>query len=173
MPRNIPLFTFNRCTSVEVVGDNELRSVCRLRDSVTDAEIAVNVRLPDLEIIGISGYFHHDRLQPPADLDAHLRRVVGVRVGSGMLKIIAGLLGEDENCRQLVYMVEECCHGVILNLTRKVLLQAPDDEAGSFAFFSGLVKKSTRLYDRCAAYAAGSPLVREFEAEKQERESSS
>jgi hypothetical protein len=165
---NIPLFTFNRCTSVEAVADNELRSVCRLRDGVTDAEITVNVRLPDLEIIGISGYFRHDYLNPPDDLDAHLRRVIGVRVGSGMLKIIAGLLGDGENCRQLVYMVEECCHGVILNLTRKVLLQVPDDEAGSFAFFSELVKKSTRLYDRCAAYAAGGPLVREYEAGKRE-----
>ncbi|MEA1921416.1 MAG: hypothetical protein U9N63_02050 [Pseudomonadota bacterium] len=165
MSNNILNFSMNRSTSVEKIDADRLRSVCRLFDSLTDAEIAIEVKMPDLEIISISGHFHHDYLDEIKNLNERLQKVIGVRVGSGMLKIIKGLLGEDENLEQLVYMVEECCHGVILSLTRKVLLKAPDDEAGKFAFYSKMVKKSIRLYDRCAGFAKGTPLVAELEAE--------
>ena len=155
----------NRSTSVENVNENDLLSVCRIRDTFTDAEVRIVVKMPDMEIAEISGHFRHAYLDEVDGLDERLQKVLGVRVGTGMLKIIKGLLGEDENCDQLVYMVEECCHGVILTLTKKVLLKAPDDEAGKFAFYSNMVKKSIRLYDRCAGFAKGTPLVAELEAE--------
>ena len=168
MSNNIPLFSRNRCTSVEKLDEQRLLSVCRLRDTLTEAEVRLVVALPGLEILQAEAVFRHPHLTPPADLEARLARLEGVRVGSGMLKIISGLLGEEENCRQLVYMVEECCHGVILSLTRKVLDKAPDDEAGRFAFYAEMVKKSIRLYNRCAAFAKGGPLVEEYEAERGE-----
>ena len=165
MSNNILNFAMNRSTSVEKINAADLRSVCRLRDSLTDAEIVIEVKMPDMEISAISGHFRHAYFAEIEDLDERLQKVIGVRVGSGMLKIIKGLLGEDENLEQLVYMVEECCHGVILTLTKKVLVKAPDDEAGKVFFYSGMVKKSIRLYDRCAAFAKGTPLVAELEAE--------
>lgn len=165
MSNNILNFSMNRCTSVEKINENDLLSVCRIRDTFTDAEVRIVVKMPDMEIAEISGHFRHAYLDAVDGLDARLQKVLGVRVGTGMLKIIKGLLGEDENCDQLVYMVEECCHGVILTLTKKVLLKAPDDEAGKFAFYSNMVKKSIRLYDRCAGFAKGTPLVAELEAE--------
>ncbi|MEA3347655.1 MAG: hypothetical protein U9Q39_01205 [Pseudomonadota bacterium] len=165
MSNNILNFSMNRSTSVEKTDAADLRSVCRLRDSLTDAEVTIEVKMPDMEISAISGHFRHAYFEEVKDLDERLQKVIGVRVGSGMLKIIRGLLGEEENLEQLVYMVEECCHGVILMLTKKVLLKAPDDEAGRVAFYSKMVKKSIRLYDRCAAFAKGTPLVAELEAE--------
>ena len=166
MSNNILSFSMNRSTSVEKVDDTCLRSVCRLRDGFTDAEVEIEVKMPDLEIVAISGFLRHAYFDEVKDLDGCLQKVIGVRVGSGMLKIVKGLMGEDENIDQLVYMVEECCHGIILTLTKKVLLKAPDDEAGKFAFYSEMVKKSIRLYDRCAGFAKGTPLVAEFETEK-------
>ena len=165
MSNNILNFSMNRCTSVEKIDAARLRSVCRLRDGFTDAEVAIEVKMPDLEIVTISGRLQHAYNDEVEDLDERLQKVIGVRVGSGMLKIIKGLMGEDGNLEQLVYMVEECCHGVILTLTKKVLFKAPDDEAGKFAFYSKMVKKSIRLYDRCAGFAKGTPLVAELEAE--------
>jgi hypothetical protein len=151
---------------VEKIDADRLRSVCRLRDSLTDAEVAIEVKMPDLDIISISGHFRHAYSAEFKKLNEHLQKVIGVRVGSGMLKIIKGLMGDDENLEQLAYMVEECCHGVILGLTKKVLLKAPDDEAGKFDFYSKMVKKSIRLYDRCAGFAKGTQLVAELEAER-------
>lgn len=170
MSSNILKFSMNRCTSVEKIDAARLRSVCRLRDSLTDAEVVIEVKMPDLEIISISGHFRHAYIAELTNLNEHLQKVIGVRVGSGMLKIIKGLMGEDEKLEQLAYMVEECCHGVILSLTKKVLLKAPDDEAGKFTFYSEMVKKSIRLYDRCAGFAKGTPLVAALEAEKGGRE---
>ncbi|SMC78850.1 hypothetical protein SAMN02746065_11058 [Desulfocicer vacuolatum DSM 3385] len=166
MSNNILKFAMNRNTSVEKINGGNLRSVCRLRDTFTDAEVVIEVKMPDMEICAISGYFRHAGWGEIEDLDRRLQAVMGVRVAAGMLKIIKGLMGEEEKIQQIVYMVEECCHGVILTLTRKVLLKAPDDEAGKVSFYSNMVKKSIRLYDRCAAFAKGTPLVAELEAEK-------
>ncbi|MFH1157055.1 MAG: hypothetical protein V1793_24935 [Pseudomonadota bacterium] len=163
MSNNILKFSMNRSTSVERIDGNRLVSVCRLRDLFTDAEIRLTVQMPDLEIREARGYFNHAWQEPIADLDTLLQNLINVRVGAGMLKIIKGLLGESEQVHQLTYMVEEACHGVILSLTKKVLLKAPDDEAGKMAFYSDMVQKSIRLYDRCAAFAKGSPLVQEYE----------
>ncbi len=166
MADNILKFSLNRATNVEKLDDGNLLSVCHLRDTFTEAEIRMVVKMPELEIAEISGHFRHIYLDGIDNLDDSLKKVLGVRVGAGMLKIIKGLLGEAENLDQIVYMVEECCHGVILHLTKKVLLKAPDDPAGRQEFYSEMVKKSIRLYDRCAAFAKGSPLVASLEAEK-------
>jgi hypothetical protein len=83
---------------------------------------------------------------------------VGIRIGAGMTEIIQGTLS-GLACEELIFMLEECCHGVILSLTRDVLEQAPADAEGEHAFFSNMVRQSIRLYDRCAAFAPGSSLV--------------
>ena len=80
-----------------------------------------------------------------------------------MLKIIEGLVGEATDYRQLAFMVEECCHGVILSFTKDVLINAPEDEAGSKKFYTKMVTDNTRLYNRCAAFAPGSPIVEGLE----------
>lgn len=163
MATNILNFSMNRCTRVEKLDDNRLKSVCSLNDTVTTAEISIVVQMPDLEIKSVQGSFQHAYHEPIHDLNGLLKNLEGVRVGSGMLKIIKGLLGDTDNLKQVVYMVEESCHGIILTLTRNILTKAPDDEAGKAAFFSKMVEKNIRLYDRCAAFAKGSPLVENYE----------
>ncbi|MDF1554834.1 MAG: hypothetical protein P1P84_17320 [Deferrisomatales bacterium] len=170
MSSNILQFSLNRCTSVENAGPGLLRSTCRLQDTLSHAEVSITVQLPGLEIQSAEGFFAHAYLEPVADLAQRLQRIVGVRVGSGMGKILRGLLGDAESLEQLVYMVEEACDGVILSLTRKILAQAPDDEAGKVAFYSNMVQENVRLYDRCAAFGKGTPLVRGLEAAQREGE---
>jgi len=165
MSDNILKFSMNRCTKVEPVDEDTLRSTCRLDDTFSSASVKMLVRLPDLEIIDITGRFRHDRheLSNPDDV---LRKLLGVRVGSGMLKIIKGLVGEGENLAQLTYMVEECCHGIILALTKDILIKAPRDEQGKLEFFSNMVRDNIRLYNRCAAFAPGTRLTEGMEAPK-------
>ena len=80
-----------------------------------------------------------------------------------MLEIIKGLLGENTNCQELIFMVQECCHAVILSLTKDILLKAPEDQEGKIKFFSEMVRSNIRLYNRCAAFAPGSRLVEGLE----------
>ena len=80
-----------------------------------------------------------------------------------MLKIIKGLIGEASDCKQLAFMVEECCHGVILSMTKDQLNQAPPGSEVPAEFYREMVKQNIRLYNRCAAFATGSSMVEGIE----------
>jgi hypothetical protein len=162
MSNNIQLFSMNRCTAVEVLDEKTLRSTCRLQDTFTTASVEILVRLPNLDIIDISGQFRHEWHEVP-DIAGVLQKLIGTRVGAGMLKIIKGLVGGGEELSQLTYMVEECCHGVILSLTRDILQKAPVDDEGKIEFFANMVKDNIRLYNRCAAFAPGTRLTENIE----------
>jgi hypothetical protein len=159
-------FTRNRCTSVEQIDAKTLQSTCRLQDTLTDAAITIQVKLPDLEIIAARGHFQRTYRQECVDVDRALPKVIGVRIGSGMLKIIRGLIGETTACRELAFMIEECCHGVILAFTKDTLVAVPETEPEKSQFFAQMVKDNIRLYNRCAAFAPGSDIVDGIEPPK-------
>jgi hypothetical protein len=152
-------FSRNRFTGVEVIDDQTIRSSCRLQDTLTEAFIEITAQLPDLEITAVKGEVRRSHRKECLISTEFLQKVIGVRIGPGMLEIIKGLLEESTECKELVFMVQECCHGVILSLTKDILLKAPEDQEGKIEFFSDMVRKNIRLYNRCAAFAPGSCLV--------------
>ena len=156
---HILCFSRNRCTGVEQIDDNTIRSSCHLQDTLTDAFVEIMVRLPDLEIISVKGEVHRDHKKECLKRAESLQNIVGIRIGPGVLKIIKGLVGDATDCKQLAFMVEECCHGVILSFTREVLLNSPKDNKEAKEYYAGMVKENIRLYNRCAAFAPGSTLV--------------
>jgi len=152
-------FTRNRCTSVEQIDDQTLRSSCRLQDTLTDAMVEIQVKLPDLEIIHAAGEFRRTYREACLNTGDVLQKVVGVRIGSGMLKIIEGLLAEVTQCTELAFMVEECCHAVILSFTKGTLKDIPESPREKKEFYAKMLRENTRLYNRCAAFAPGSSIV--------------
>ncbi|MCF8031988.1 MAG: hypothetical protein K9K66_11375 [Desulfarculaceae bacterium] len=160
---HLQAFTRNRCTTVEKLGDQAMRSTCRLQDNLVDLMVSLEVSLPGLEISAVSCEARRAAPPLPADAAQRLNKVLGVRVGSGMLKIIEGLVGQEEAYAELSFMVEECCHGLILSLTKQELQKAPREPADSKAHFAGMVQRNTRLINRCAAFAVGSSLVEGLE----------
>jgi hypothetical protein len=163
MPPNITYFSLNRCTSVEVIDEDTLRSTCRLQDTLTDACVEIRVSLPDLEISSATGEFLRTPETECLRTAEALNKMVGVRIGPGMLKIIKGLIGEATDCKQLAFMVEECCHGVILSMTKDQLSAAPPGAEVPVEFYREMVKQNIRLYNRCAAFAPGSSMVEGIE----------
>ena len=152
------IFSRNRRTEVEQPDETTLRSSCRLQDTLNDMSVEITAKLPDLNITAVQAKVRRSpRPQCRRDSTA-LDKAVGIRIGAGMTEIIQGTLS-GLACEELIFMLEECCHGVILSLTRDVLEQAPADDEGQHAFFSNMVRQSIRLYDRCAAFAPGSSLV--------------
>ncbi len=164
MPK-ILQYSRNRCTSVERIDDQTMRSSCRLQDTLTDAFVEIMVKLPDLEITSARGEVRRTYQEECQGSDLSLEKVVGVRIGPGVLKIIKGLVGEETDCKQLAFMVEECCHGVILSFTKDILLKTPrpEDKDEAKAFYGNMVRENIRLYNRCAAFAPGSFLVEGIE----------
>lgn len=153
-------FKRSRSTCVELVNDNTMLSICRLQDTLTEAFVEIRVKLPDLEIISANGAFRRSyQKKCQQNIDKSLKKVLGVRIGPGMLKIIKGLMGNETDCKELIFMVEECCHGVILAFTKKSLAGYSSDDMDAIDYYKDMVKKNIRMYDRCAAFAPGSSLV--------------
>jgi hypothetical protein len=163
---DILCFSRNRCTSVGQMDEKTMRSSCRLQDTLTDALVEVIVKIPDLEVMDVSGEIRRSVGDEEINVVEALKKVVGIRVGPGMKKIIKGLMGESEIERQLAFMVEECCEAVILTFTKDVLLHAPKDKLKEREFFENMVRSNPRLYNSCAALAPGSPLVEGIEPPK-------
>ena len=158
-------FSRNRHTAIEFIDQNTLRSVCRLQDTLTDARVQIKVKLPDMEIIAAEGRFERGRRSECHDINDALKKVRGVRIGSGMIKILKGLLSEATDCKELAYMVEECCQAVIIGFTKDFLALCPDDPDEAFNYFRGMVKENTRLLNRCVAFTPGSSIVEGIEPE--------
>ena len=142
-----------------------MKSTCRLQDTLTDAFVEIVVSLPDLEIKSVSSEIRRTYQEECVTPGDSLQKVTGVRIGPGVLKIIRGLVGEATDCKQLAFMVEECCHGIILSFTKDVLVNSPrpTDVAKAKEFYAKMVKENIRLYNRCAAFAPGSPIVEGIE----------
>ena len=152
-------FSRNRRTEVEELDETTIRSSCRIQDTLTDAFVEILARLPDLEITEVKAQVNRSpRKKCTGSVDG-MQKALGIRIGAGMTEIINGTLSDCVECDELIFMLEECCHGVILSLTRDVLEKAPADRDGKHAFFSKMVRKNIRLYNRCAAFAPGSSLV--------------
>jgi len=160
---NILLFSRIRSTYVEPKSEEQLRAVCQLTDTLTEATVEVLVKTPELEIVDAKADIVRAVSRPKEDETQLAKKVIGIRIGPGMKKIIRGLIGEGDETKQLAFMIEECCNAVILSFTKDVLLQRPEDKRGERDFYRNMVKENIRLYNRCAAFAPGSPLVEGIE----------
>jgi hypothetical protein len=160
---NILCFSRNRCTTVEQMDGQTMRSSCYLQDTLREALVEILVKLPDLEITSAGGKIIRSDGKEKTDVAESLRKAVGIRIGPGLRKILRGLMEESALHRQLTFMVEECCNGVILAFTKEVMLSAPQDKWLEKAYFENRVRSNPRLYNSCAALAPGSPLVEGIE----------
>ena len=152
-------YSRNRATSIEQVDDQTLISTCSLQDTLTEAVVRIRVQFPELLILSAEGKFIRTAGSDSIPMQAALEKIKGVRIGAGMKKIIRGLISEVTDNAELPYLIEECCHAVILAFTKDALMLAPKGKAKSTAFFKKMVKENIRLYNGCAAFAPGSPLV--------------
>lgn len=152
-------FSRNRCTTVDQPDPDSLRSCCSLKDSLTEAEATVVIHLPDLNIIQAEARFKRSPFADQPDPGPILEKIIGVRVGPGMLKILRGLIGTEPEDAVLRGLIEECCEAFILSMTKGVLERAPREPNESGPFFAKMVRKHIRLYDQCAAYRKDSPLT--------------
>ena len=156
-------FSRNRCTNVDQIDEHTLKASCRLQDSITDCYVEILVKLPNLEISNIKAEVSRGSMAlSPQDM-VHLEKVIGVRIGAAVLKIIKGLIGNEDRLAQLAFMVEECCQGAILYFTRDDLAKVPLDGDEARIYYNNMVKGNLNLFNRCAAFAPGSSFVEGIE----------
>ena len=156
-------FLRNRCTRVEQIDEQTMKATCYLQDPLLEACVEILVVLPDLEIIKAGGKILRSVREVNGGLVESLQKVIGIRIGPGLRKIIKGVMGKSEIEKQLTFMVEECCNGVILTFTKEMLVHVPKDKSKEREYFENRVRSNPRLYNSCAALASGSPLVEGIE----------
>jgi hypothetical protein len=141
-----------------------LVSRCEVEDEVFRAWVEITVRPPALEVVDaradiVAGGPAADELAPT------LERMKGVRVGSGMNKIVPGVF-EASRCPRLAEMVLDAMGAVILSLTRPLLRDfharfgAPADGADAWLVPAllpregreSLLAENPRLYKSCVAF---------------------
>lgn len=159
-------FSRNRCTSIEQVDDQTIRSTCRIQDTLMDAWVEILVKLPDLEIIQTKGEIRRPQKEKRGAELEDLHRLTGSRVGPGIKKIISSAIEHSPYAEQVANLLDECCNGVILSFTRDVLAQVPKDKLAEKEFFTKMVKDNPRLYNSCAALSPDSPLMEGLELDK-------
>jgi hypothetical protein len=167
---HILFFSRNRSTSVEHIDGSSVKACCRLQDSLMDALVEIQVKLPDLELAEVRAEVYRSDRAIPNDAMESLRKAIGIRIGPGLLKIMKGLVGDHENLGELLNMLDECCQGVILSFTKDALAKAPEDRGKAEEYYARLVKDNVRLYDSCIAFAPDSPLVKGLEPPKRSHE---
>jgi len=153
-------FLRNKVVEVEPLSDGSLAVSWRLTDDLLKAEVNITVQPPDLEIVAAEASL--DRLVPRAWSAAPdlIKKIEGVRIGSGLRKIVAGLLGGPQGCPVLAQAVLESANAVIMHFTRPGLQAGEnltDDE--QLAFLREMIKSNPRLLRSCVAFQDDSPIM--------------
>ena len=100
---------------------------------------------------------------PPAWQTAFelIKKVEGVRIGSGLRKIVQGILGGPTGCSLLVHAVLESSNAVILNFTRLVLQPSEKLEGEEkLASVREMVKANPRMVRSCVAFQDDSLIMK-------------
>ncbi len=162
-------FQANHLTTVENVDKGLFRVVSRADDSLFSAEISLDVKLPALDIRKAELTIKRDVLGLVPDLSTAAERLIGVRVGPGMTKIVRGILGGPDGSERVAEMILESMEMLINALTVPELRKGMEfggeparlDIDGPRIFLNNvLIGESTvkimadnpRLKDSCAAF---------------------
>ncbi len=153
-------FLRNKVVEVEPLPDGNLFVSWRLADTLGEIELGTTFRLPDLEIVAAEARMRRSPHPECRHTCALVQKIVGVRVGPGVRKIVHGLLGGGSGCKELSQGVLESCNAVILHFT---VPQIQENEKGSEEErkkkFQAMLRFNPRLVRSCVAFADDSPLM--------------
>lgn len=160
-------FLRNKVVEVEPMPDGQVAVSWRLTDDLLKAEVNITFQPPDLEITEAEARF--DRFPRPEWSSAPelIKKVVGVRVGPGLRKIVPGFIGGENGCPALVHAVLEASNAVILHFTRPGIQmgEGVQDEAGRMDRLREMLKNNPRLIRSCISFQDDSPIMQAFAEE--------
>jgi hypothetical protein len=153
-------FLRNKVVEVEPLSDGRLLVSWRLTDSLLDIEIQMKVQVPDLEIEEADARMKRYFAQECTSAPELIQKVVGVRIGPGLRKIVRGLMSGAEGCSRLTEGVLECGNAVILHFTLPQLqLGEKLSQEERLAATREMLKLNPRLVRSCIAFADDSPIM--------------
>ena len=154
-------YTRNKHASVLPLGEDRLRVINRLEDTHFTAQVEIDVVLPDLEITATRGGFERCFNEECEEAAALLDKAVGLRVGSGLTKLVDSLVGGSRGCHVMANLLFEACDAVILSLTAQQMAMADalDEEQREEGLLQ-MVQMNPRLLNSCIAFDENGPLLK-------------
>jgi len=107
----------NRLTTVEMVEKGLWRIIARTDDNLFSAELVLDVKTPALDIRAARMEVKRDVLGVTPDLSAAMEKLVGVRVGPGMTKIVRGIIGQEGGSPRMAELLLEAMEMLVNAMT--------------------------------------------------------
>ncbi len=157
-------FLRNKVVEVESVSASELQVSWRLTDDLLTLNVALNIQIPQMEIIEAEASV--GRFPPKECIDASekIKMIEGITIGSGLRKIVYGVLGTESGCSILADAVLESANAVILHFTRPGLqiTESMTDPQQKLEALHGMLKSNPRLVRSCISFQDDSPIMKDL-----------
>ena len=152
-------YTRNKHATTIDLDNGDVLTRTSVEDTFFAAAIEIVIKVPDLEMTSIKGEIKrafHEECQQAIPL---LQKMVGLRVGTGIIKSVNSLVGGKKGCPRLADLILECCDQVILRFTAPSLREVVSKTGEQYIEAQlELVKGNPRLIDSCIVFKEGSPL---------------
>jgi len=162
-------FQMNSLTTVESPEPGSWRVVTRSEDDFFSAEVSLDVKAPALDIRKAKLEVKRDFLGLVPDLSQITEKLIGVRVGPGMTKIVRAVLGGHNGSNRLAELVLEAMEMLVNAITVPELRKATEmageplgEESDGAKVclndrvigdkMAGLMAANPRMKDSCAAF---------------------
>ena len=117
-------FQMNNLTTVEMIEQGSWRVISRSEDDLFSAEVVLDVKSPALDIRQAKVEVKRDVLGLVQDLSTATDKLIGVRVGPGMTKIVRDVLGGENGSNRLAELVLDSMEMLINAITVPELRKA-------------------------------------------------
>ncbi len=117
-------FQMNSLTTVEQLEKGLWRITARSDDDLFSAELTLDVKTPALDIRQAALEIRRDALGLVPDVSGAMTKLVGVRVGPGMTKIVRGILRDESGSERIADLVLEAMEMLVNALTVPELRKA-------------------------------------------------
>ena len=152
-------YTKNMHAGAENLDNGNTMARVRVDDTFLSAELEIEVKIPDLKIVSIQGRIIRSFAEECRNNAEILKRAVGMRVGSGITRLVKETIGGSNGCNVFADMILEGCNAVIMGFTVDELdtqLAAETDEAFG-QVLKDMLENNPRVAS-CIAFAEGNEL---------------
>ena len=154
-------YTRNKHASTIDLDNGDVLVRAAIEDTFFAAAIEMTVSVPDLEITSIKGEISRSFHQECQEAIPLLQKVVGVRIGTGLIKAVNSLVGGRTGCPKMADLILECCDQVILRFTlpniKEFSFKTPEEYS---KVQRERLSQNPRLIGSCIVYAKGGPVLK-------------
>ena len=154
-------YTKNIHAGAETLDNGNTLARVRVDDTFVTAELEMELKLPDLKIVSIQGSIVRSFAEECKNNSEILQRAVGMRVGSGITRMVKETIGGPQGCNVFADMNLEGCNAMIMGFTVDELdkqFSAESDDAFGQAL-KDMLEDNPRV-GSCIAFVEGNELRR-------------